>query len=51
MFSHKTILDLVLPRLMAGERVGRDELVEMGHGGLLNRQMAFRFPPYEATTK
>jgi hypothetical protein len=48
MFSHKTILDLVLPRLMAGEHVGREELIEMGYGGLLNRQMAFRFPPYEA---
>jgi hypothetical protein len=47
MFSHKTILDLVLPRLMAGERVGRSELIEMGHGGLLARYMAFRFPPYE----
>jgi hypothetical protein len=47
MFSHKTILDLVLPRLMAGERVGREELIEMGHGGLLARYMAFRFPPYE----
>jgi hypothetical protein len=46
MFSHKTILDLVLPRLMAGERVGRDELISMGHGGLLARYMAFRFPPY-----
>jgi hypothetical protein len=47
MFSHKTILDLVLPRLMAGQPVGREELVEMGHGGLLARYMAFRFPPYE----
>jgi hypothetical protein len=46
MFSRKTILDLVLPRLMAGERVGRAELIEMGHGGLLARHMAFRFPPY-----
>jgi hypothetical protein len=46
MFSHKTILDLVLPRLMAGEQVGREELIDMGHGGLLARYMAFRFPPY-----
>jgi molybdopterin biosynthesis enzyme len=46
MFSHKTILDLILPRLLAGERVGREELIEMGHGGLLARYMAFRFPPY-----
>lgn len=47
MFSRKTILDLVLPRLLAGERVGREELIDMGHGGLLARYMAFRFPPYE----
>ena len=47
MFSHKTILDLVLPRLLAGERVGREELIDMGYGGLLARYMAFRFPPYE----
>jgi molybdopterin biosynthesis enzyme len=47
MFSHKTILDLILPRLLAGERVGREELIEMGHGGLLARYMAFRFPPYD----
>ena len=46
MFSHRTILDLVLPRLMAGERVGREELISMGHGGLLARYMGFRFPPY-----
>lgn len=46
MFSHKTILDLVLPRLLAGERVGREELIDISHGGLLSRQMAFRFPPY-----
>jgi hypothetical protein len=46
MFSHRTILDLVLPRLMAGERVGREELISIGHGGLLARYMAFRFPPY-----
>lgn len=46
MFSHKTILDLVLPRLLAGERVRREELIDMSHGGLLSRQMAFRFPPY-----
>ena len=51
MFSHKTILDLILPRLLAGERVGRAELVEMGHGGLLTRYMAFRFPSYDDSTR
>ena len=46
MFSHKTVLDLVLPRLLAGEPIGRDDLVRLGHGGMLGREMAFRFPSY-----
>jgi molybdenum cofactor synthesis domain-containing protein len=29
-----TILDLVLPRILAGERLGRDEIARLGHGGL-----------------
>ncbi|HMQ35865.1 MAG TPA: molybdopterin-binding protein [Chloroflexaceae bacterium] len=29
------IVDLLLPRLMAGERVGRGDIVALGHGGLL----------------
>ncbi len=48
MFSHKTILDLVLPRLFAGEPIGRTDLARLGHGGMLGREMAFRFPPYGA---
>ena len=46
MFSHKTILDLVLPRLFAGEPIAREDLVRLGHGGMLGREMAYRFPPY-----
>lgn len=46
MFSHKTILDLVLPRLFAGEPIGREDLARLGHGGMLGREMAFRFPAY-----
>lgn len=30
------IVDLILPRLLAGEVVTRDEIVELGHGGLLS---------------
>ncbi len=48
MFSEKTVLDLVLPRVFAGERVGRAELARLGHGGMLGREMAFRFPAYAA---
>ncbi|MBI4246809.1 MAG: hypothetical protein HY614_06425 [Candidatus Rokubacteria bacterium] len=49
MFSQATTFDLVLPRILAGERVGNREIAELGHGGLLSRDMAYRFPPYKAT--
>jgi hypothetical protein len=45
-FSRATGFDLVLPRVLAGESVGRAELAELGHGGFLSRDMAFCFPPY-----
>jgi hypothetical protein len=48
MFSHKTVLDLVLPRLFAGEPIGKADLAALGHGGMLGREMAFRFPQYGA---
>jgi hypothetical protein len=48
MFSQATTFDLVLPRLLAGERIGNTEVAELGHGGLLSRDMAYRFPPYRA---
>ncbi|HEX7127540.1 MAG TPA: hypothetical protein VF406_17415 [Thermodesulfobacteriota bacterium] len=48
MFSQATIVDVVLPRLLAGERVGSGELAGLGHGGLLTREAAFRFPRYRA---
>jgi len=31
----RNIVDLVLPRLLAGERLGRRDIVALGHGGLL----------------
>ena len=32
---HKvTVLDLVLPRILAGEHIGKTELALLGHGGL-----------------
>jgi len=48
MFSQATTFDLVLPRLLTGEWVGNRELAALGHGGLLSREMAYRFPPYRA---
>ncbi len=50
LFSQATVFDLVLPRVLAGERVGREELARLGHGGLLGRESAFRFPRYRATS-
>jgi hypothetical protein len=46
MFSKSTIADVVLPWIMTGERVEPDTLAALGYGGLLDRGMAFRFPPY-----
>jgi len=46
LFSQATVFDLVLPRLLAGELVDADWLCQLGHGGFLTRDMAFRFPPY-----
>jgi molybdenum cofactor synthesis domain-containing protein len=34
MYAKTTIFDLILPRVLAGEKVGRKELAELGHGGL-----------------
>ena len=48
MFSQATTFDLVLPRILAGQPMGNRELAGLGHGGLLSREMAYRFPPYRA---
>jgi len=34
MYATTTIFDLILPRVLAGEVVGRRDLAELGHGGL-----------------
>jgi hypothetical protein len=48
MFSQATTFDLVLPRILAGERIDNRAIAELGHGGLLSRDLAYRFPPYRA---
>jgi hypothetical protein len=45
-YSKATAADLVLPRLLTGERPGRDLVAGLGHGGLLTRDQRFRFPRY-----
>jgi hypothetical protein len=46
MFSQATTFDLILPRILAGEPAGSAEVAMLGHGGLLSRDSAYRFPPY-----
>ena len=48
MFSQATTFDLVLPRVLAGEHVDNRTIAELGHGGLLSRDVSYRFPPYRA---
>ncbi|HYX92114.1 MAG TPA: hypothetical protein VE782_11160 [Myxococcaceae bacterium] len=48
LFSKATALDLLLPRLLAGQRISAADLAALGPGGLLTRDMAYRFPPYRA---
>ena len=40
MFSQATTFDLVLPRLLAGDRVDNAAVADLGHGGLLSRESA-----------
>jgi hypothetical protein len=49
MFSRTTALDLLLPRFLSGGRVRAEDIAAFGHGGLLSKEMAFRFPNYEGT--
>ncbi|MGH2512894.1 MAG: molybdopterin-binding protein, partial [Candidatus Limnocylindrales bacterium] len=45
-YSKATAADLVLPRLLTGERVSRGLVAGLGHGGVLSRSMRFRFAAY-----
>ena len=45
-YSKATAADLLLPWLIAGEPATRRTVARLGHGGLLSREMRFRFPPY-----
>ena len=48
LFSKPTAFDILLSRLLAGERLGRSELASLGVGGLITSEMSFRFPRYRA---
>jgi hypothetical protein len=51
LFAQATVFDLVMARLLAGERLDRRELAALGHGGFLTRAMAFRLPAYRAAAE
>lgn len=44
MYHKTTIFDLILTRVLAGEKIGRRELAELGHGGLCLNCKECRFP-------
>lgn len=44
MYHTITALDLILPRVLAGEKIGRKELAELGHGGLCLHCKECRYP-------
>ena len=45
-YSKATAADLLLPRLLTGEPPSRTTVARLGHGGILTRDMRFRFPAY-----
>jgi hypothetical protein len=47
MFSKATAVDLLLPPVFAGERLDRRRIAALWQGGLLNKEMAFKFPAYD----
>lgn len=44
MFHNITVFDLILPRILTGESIGRQEFAEMGHGGLCRNCKRCQYP-------
>jgi molybdenum cofactor synthesis domain-containing protein len=44
MFHKTTVIDLLLPRILVGEKIGRKELAELGHGGMCLNCTECRYP-------
>jgi molybdenum cofactor synthesis domain-containing protein len=44
MFHKITVFDLVLPRILAGEKITREDLARLGHGGLCRNCKTCRYP-------
>jgi hypothetical protein len=51
LFAQATVFDLVIARLLTGERLGRREMAGLAHGGFLTRDMAFRLPAYRSAAE
>ena len=46
LFAQATVFDLIIARLLTGERLERKALGRLAQGGFLTRDMAFRLPAY-----
>lgn len=44
MYSKKTVFDLILPRVLAGERLKKEDIMRYGHGGLCQGCSECRYP-------
>jgi len=44
MFHNITVFDLILPRVLSGEHIGREEFARMGHGGLCRNCKRCQYP-------
>ena len=51
LFAQATVFDLVISRILTGERIGRRELGRLAQGGFLTRDMSFRLPAYRSATE
>jgi hypothetical protein len=48
MYSEATVIDLMLPLALAGLPITAADVARLGYGGLLEDDLTFRFPDYEA---
>ena len=44
MYHKITVFDLILPRILTGQKIGRHEFAELGHGGLCRNCKKCRYP-------
>jgi molybdenum cofactor synthesis domain-containing protein len=44
MYNSRTIFDLILPRILAGEKISRQDISKLGHGGLCLKCEVCKFP-------